>query len=255
MSSPQHDPPHGPQHGPHHSARYRHRLPTRIWHWLNAISLLVMLMSGLMIFNAHPRLYWGEFGANPDAAWLEIAGANGLAFPGWATIPSFYSLADARLWHFAFAWVLAPGLLAYLLISLINGHLARDLHITRAEWAPAHIAADIKAHLALHLPPGERYGVLQKLAYGAVIFGLLPLMIWTGMAMSPGLDAAWPWLTEWVGGRQSARSLHFIAAFGLLGFVLVHLAMVLLTGPANQIRAMISGWSAAADSPRQGTEA
>jgi thiosulfate reductase cytochrome b subunit len=253
----------------------RHRLSTRIWHWVNVVALTVLLMSGLMIFNAHPRLYWGEYGANPDPAWLVI-GANadgeGLlrigrtaidttgvlgvwtdsagverhrAFPGWATIPSSYSLADARLWHLAFAWVLAGGLLAYLLWSLANGHLRRDIHIGRSEWRPAHIWHDIREHARLRFPTGAaalRYNVLQKIAYAGVLFGLLPLVIATGLGMSPGMDAAWPWLTEVWGGRQSARSLHFIAAFSLVAFVIVHLAMVVLAGPINEVRSMITGW-------------
>jgi len=225
----------------------RHRLPVRLWHWVNAVTLAVMLMSGLMIFNAHPRLYWGEYGANADPAWLEI-GANpqgrGLvrigdfavettgvlgiwtdgegvrqetAFPGWATLPSRYDLAGARVWHFAFAWVLALGLLGFLLWGLLGGHLRRDLQALR-------------------------YGVLQKLAYCFVLFVALPMAILTGLALSPGMDAAWPWLTALWGGRQSARSVHFIAAFALLGFFLVHIAMVLLSGPVNQLRAMVTGW-------------
>lgn len=223
----------------------RHRLSTRLWHWINAVVVLIMLMSGLMIFNAHPRLYWGQYGANPDRAWLEIAETNGVAFPGWMTLPSTYNLADARLWHLAFAWVLAFGLLAYLLWSLINRHVVRDLHITRAEWRPAHIWHDVKAHAALRFPTGaaaRRYNVLQKLAYCGVLFGLLPTMILTGLAMSPGIDAAWPLLVDLFGGRQSARSIHFIAAFGLVVFFMVHIAMVVLAGPVNEVRSMITGW-------------
>lgn len=253
----------------------RHRLSTRLWHWVNAVTLAVMLMSGLMIFNAHPRLYWGEYGANHDHAWLAIGATRGgegvvrvgaltlrttgvlgvytdgdgvvrrNAFPGWATIPSTYNLALARIWHLAFAWVLAMGLAAYLLLSLLNGHLRRDIHIHPAEWAPAHLWQDVKDHARLRFPAGAaaaRYGVLQKLAYAAVLFVLLPLMIATGLAMAPGMDAGWPWLTEALGGRQSARSVHFIAALALLAFFAVHIAMVLLTGPFNQVRAMVTGW-------------
>jgi len=253
----------------------RHRLPVRLWHWVNAVTLAVMLMSGLMIFNAHPRLYWGEYGANADPAWLEI-GANlqgrGLvriggvavettgvlgvwtdgdgmrqetAFPGWATIPSYYDLAGARSWHIAFAWVLALGLLGYLAWSLASGHVRRDLHITRDEWRPGHVWRDIREHARLRFPTGAaalRYGVLQKFAYCAVLFVLLPTAIMTGLALSPGMDAAWPWLTELWGGRQSARSVHFLAAFALLGFFVIHIAMVLLSGPVNQLRAMVTGW-------------
>lgn len=256
----------------------RHRLSTRIWHWTNAATLLVMLMSGLMIFNAHPRLYWGEYGANYDAPWLKIGSArNGRveygyvqlgavkvvttgtlgiwtdpagnvqrrAFPYWATIPSAYSLAVARIWHLAFAWVLALGLLAYLVVSLANRHLQRDIHITRAEWKPAHIWHDIKEHARLRFPAGAaalRYNILQKLAYAGVLFGLLPLMILTGLAMSPGTDAWAPLASEVFGGRQSARSVHFLCAAGLVAFFLVHILMVVLAGPWNEVRSMITGW-------------
>ena len=223
----------------------RHSLVTRVWHWINALAIVIMLMSGLMIFNAHPRLYWGEFGANPDNAWLEIAETNGVAFPGWATIPSTYSLADARLWHLAFAWVLSLGLLFYLIWGLVCGHIIRDLHIRLAEWKPSHIWDDIKHHAALRFPTGPaalRYNVLQKLAYCGVLFVLLPLIILTGLTMSPNLNAGLTVLLDLFGGRQSARSLHFIAAFGLVGFFLVHIAMVVLAGPINEVRSMITGW-------------
>lgn len=252
----------------------RHRLSTRLWHWLNFLAVAVLLMSGLMIFNAHPRLYWGEYGANFDAPWLQIgATANGegrlvvsnlivpttgvlgsytdyagierhRAFPWWATIPSDYNLADARLWHLAFAWVLALGLVAYLSWSLVNGHLRRDIHITRAEWRPSHIWRDIKEHARLRFPAGAaalRYNVLQKLAYAGVLFLLLPGAVLTGLAMSPGMDAALPLLTEGLGGRQSARSIHFLCALGLVAFFVIHIAMVMLAGPVNEVRSMITG--------------
>ena len=253
---------------------YRHRLPTRIWHWVNAVTLLVLLMSGLMIFNAHPRLYWGEYGANFDRAWLVIGStadsgylrigdwriettgvlgrwtdAQGVektwAFPGWATIPTSYSLADGRRWHLLFAWVMAIGLTLYMLWTLLRGHLRRDLHVRRAEWSPRHIWHDVKDHARLRFPKGEaaaRYGILQKLSYIGVIFILLPLMIATGLTMSPGINAGAPWLLDVFGGRQSARSIHFIAAWALVAFFVVHIAMVLLAGPVNEVRSMVTGW-------------
>ncbi len=251
----------------------RHRISTRLWHWVNFIAVTVLLMSGLMIFNAHPRLYWGEYGANFDAAWLEIgqSGGRGLlrigglviettgvlgryvdhagivrhhAFPWWTTIPSDYNLADARLWHLAFAWVIAAGLLAYLSWSLVNGHLRRDLHITAQEWRPSHIWLDVKAHARLRFPVGAaalRYNVMQKLAYAGVLFVALPLVILTGLAMSPGADAAFPFLSQMFGGRQSARSIHFLMAAGLVIFFVVHIVMVVLAGPFNEVRSMITG--------------
>ena len=220
---------------------YRHRLPTRIWHWVNAVSVIVMLMSGLMILNAHPRLYWGQFGANFDHAWVNFGPRP---FPGWATIPSSYNLAAGRIWHFAFAWVLVVGLLAFLLTSLWNRHVQRDLAPTAEELRPRHIWQDIRDHARLRFPTGEaalRYNILQKLSYVAVIFVLLPLMILTGLTMSPSMDASWPWLLDLFGGRQSARSIHFLCAAALLGFIIVHLVMVVLAGPFNEVRSMITG--------------
>lgn len=251
----------------------RHRLSTRLWHWVNFAALVVMLMSGLMIFNAHPRLYWGEYGANPDRAWLEIAtvenrgelrlggltiettgvlglshGADGRevreAFPSWATIPSRYSLADARLWHFFFAWVLVIGALFYWVAGLINRHIRRDLLPTGSELHPRHIWHDVRQHLRLRFPTGAaalRYNILQKLAYLSVVTGLIPLIVLTGLTMSPGVNAAWPWLLDLFGGRQSARSIHFLCAMGFALFILVHLLMVVLAGPINEIRSMITG--------------
>lgn len=220
---------------------YRHRLPTRIWHWVNALTVFVMLMSGLMIFNAHPHLYWGQYGANFDHPWLSF---KGRPIPGWATIPSYYSLAGARRWHMAFAWLLAIGLIAFLFTSLFNRHLQRDLKPSGSELSPGHIWHDIKEHARLRFPTGEaalRFNILQKLSYVGVIFGLLPLMILTGLTMSPAMDADWPWLLDLFGGRQSARSIHFIVAAAILLFILVHLAMVVLAGPINEIRSMITG--------------
>ena len=123
--------------------------------------------------------------------------------------------------------------------------MRRDLHVRRGEWSPRHIWRDIKDHARLRFPTGEaaaRYNILQKLSYIGVIFILLPLMIFTGLTMSPGMGAAWPWLLDIFGGRQSARSLHFIAAWLLVAFFFVHIVMVLLAGPVNEIRSMVSGW-------------
>lgn len=220
---------------------YRHRLPTRLWHWVNALAVFVMLMSGLMIFNAHPHLYWGQYGANFDHPWLTF---RSRPFPGWATIPSTYNLAAARRWHLAFAWLLVVGLVLFLITSLINRHAQRDLAPTRDEVKPSHVWHDISEHARLRFPTGDaalRYNILQKFSYVAVIFVLLPLMVLTGLTMSPGVDAAWPWLLDLFGGRQSARSIHFICAFLLLAFIVVHLVMVVLAGPINEVRSMITG--------------
>jgi thiosulfate reductase cytochrome b subunit len=221
----------------------RHRLSTRLWHWANALAIFIMLMSGMMIFNAHPRLYWGEFGANPDSAWLTIGSMQDVAFPGWLTLPSHYSLADARIWHLAFAWILLLGAPLYLVWSVVNGHLRRDLWLTLAEIKPSHVWHDINQHARLRFPTGAealKYNVLQKGAYLGVLLVLLPLIIVTGLAMSPGFDAAVPF-SDWLGGRQSARSIHFLCAGGFAAFIVVHLVMVVLAGPFNEVRSMITG--------------
>jgi thiosulfate reductase cytochrome b subunit len=245
---------------------YRHRAATRIWHWVNALSVFVMLMSGLMIFNAHPHLYWGQYGANFDHSWLDITpghlrvgpfaiptpgllgvtphGGRFVAFPPWATIPSHYDLAGARQWHFAFAWLLVvPGLL-YWVWGFARRHIPRDLAPRPRELHPHHIWHDISQHARLRFPTGEaarHYNILQKLAYCAVLFLLLPGTVLTGLTMSPGIDAAWPWLLDLFGGRASARSIHFLCAMGLAFFILIHLVMVVLAGPINEIRSMITG--------------
>jgi thiosulfate reductase cytochrome b subunit len=217
--------------------RKRHALSTRIWHWVNALSVIVLFMSGLNISNAHRFLYWGEWGFSPEQAWLAVP-----RFPGWITIPGRYSLSAARDWHILFAWVFALSLLVFMLAALRNGHFRRDLVTRWAEWKPAAVLGDIRAHLKGHFDvAGSKFNFLQRAAYGAVTFILLPGMIFTGMAISPGMDAVWPWLLDIFGGRQSARSVHFLCAWALAAFLLLHVALVLLSGPLRQMRDMISG--------------
>lgn len=219
---------------------YRHALATRIWHWVNAVTVFIMIGSGLMIFNAHPRLYWGQYGANFDHPWLMLP-----RFPGWTTIPSLYNLAVARHWHLFFALVLAFGLLAFMIASLINRHFQRDYRLRGEELAPGHLRADFKAHLALRFHDPERpaaFNIFQKLSYIAILFVALPLLIFTGLALSPGMDAAWPLLTDIFGGRQSARSIHFIMMVLVTGFAVVHLTLVILADAVNEVRSMITGW-------------
>jgi thiosulfate reductase cytochrome b subunit len=217
--------------------RRKHALSTRLWHWANFACLVVLFMSGLNISNAHPRLYWGQWGFQPRQAWLFVA-----RFPGWITIPGHYSLATARQWHMLFAWLFAIGLIAFVIVSLFNRHVWRDIVPARREWRWGAIRTDVAKHLRLDFEhSGLKFNFLQKVSYGGVIFVLLPLMILTGMAMSPGIDAIWPWLVDVFGGRQSARSIHFICAWALVGFFVVHIVLVLLSGPLRQIRDMITG--------------
>jgi thiosulfate reductase cytochrome b subunit len=255
---------------------YRHRLATRLTHWLNVLCLSVLLMSGLQILNAHPALYWGQIGANDDHAFIAFtaiqqgdtlightrvgsltlvttgvlgasAGPEGdlqaRGLPAWATLPSYQDLATGRRWHFAFAWIFVINGLVYVASSLISGHFRRDLLPNRAELRPSHLLQDIWDHARLRFPKGEaakRYNVLQKGAYLGVIC-LLGLMVLTGLTMSPGVDALAPGLLDLFGGRPSARTLHFLSAGLIVTFVVVHLLMVMLAGPINEIRSMITG--------------
>jgi thiosulfate reductase cytochrome b subunit len=260
---------------------YRHRLPVRVMHWINVVCLTVLLMSGLNIFNAHPTLYWGRestfaqpwvsFGARTTSAgpigYTRIAGHEftttgvlGLskspdtgdptarAFPGWATIPSTQWLAMGRHWHFFFAWIFVVNGVLYLLYTIVSRHLKRDLVPTREELR--NIGRSIVEHLKLKHPTGDaatRYNVLQSLTYLIVIFGLLPLVVFAGLAMSPRIDAVFTGWVDLLGGRQSARTLHFLAAFGLLLFVVVHVAEVFIAGVWNEMRSMITGWYAVSE--------
>ena len=218
---------------------FRHRLSTRLWHWVNALTIFIMIGSGLGILNAHPHLYWGQYGANFDHPWLNLPD-----WPSWLTIPAHYNLALSRRWHLFFALVLGFALVAFMIVSLVNRHFRRDLALRAEEVAPRNLWADVKAHLELRFHDPDRpgaYNTLQKLAYIVAIFILIPLMILTGLAMSPGMDAAWPWLLVVTGGRQSARSLHFIGMALICLFILVHLVFVALAGPINEIASMITG--------------
>jgi len=256
---------------------YRHRLPVRVMHWINVVSFFLMLMSGLGIFNAHPHLYWGK-ASDFDAPLLSITArpgpdgqAHGVtqvgrhvfdtdgvlgasrvgdarrrsarAFPSWATIPGPQYLATARNWHLFFAWVFVLNGIAYVAYTVFSGHLRRDLVPSTAELRG--IGGSLRDHLLFRHPRGDaakRYNVLQSLTYLAVVFVLLPLVVLAGFGMSPRLDALFGGWVDLLGGRQSARTLHFAAAFLLLAFVVVHVFEVIVTGLWNNLRSMITGY-------------
>ncbi len=223
-------------------AFYRHPLPVRLTHWVNALCLWLLLMSGLQILNAHPALYWGESStfARP---FLRFGSGDGPAFPAWITLPGFQDLAGGRSWHFFFAWLLVLNALVYLSYAFASGRVRHVLAPDREQLR--HIGGSLADHLRLRFPHGEaarRYNVLQKLSYLVVLFGLLPLMLLTGLTMSPGMDARLHWLTAVFGGRQSARTVHFFTASALLAFFLIHVLAVLAAGPLNEMRSMVTGW-------------
>jgi thiosulfate reductase cytochrome b subunit len=248
----------------------RHTLVVRLSHWINAGCLIVLFMSGLQIFNAHPALYWGKTSDfdHPLLSMTAEEGANGIkgvttigdrafnttglfgasesegmvtarGFPAWATLPGPQWLAMGRLWHFAFAWIFVLNGLVFALWAVARGHLTRDLLPKGEDWRA--LPRDILDHLRLRFAHTARYNVLQKISYTVVIFGLGPLVLLTGLTMSPTMDAALPGLLAVFGGRQSARTIHFLCAFSFFGFFLIHIAMVILSGAWNNLRSMITG--------------
>jgi len=234
----------------------RHGVATRVAHWVWAVAMFFLLLSGLQIFNAHPALYLGDqTGFEFDNAVLRIGAVDGRgvtevlgvsfdttgflggeqAFPAALTIPSTRDLATGRVVHFFFAWVLVGSLVLWLLAGRV-----------RALWPSSAdlrgLPQDAVDHARLRFHRRERYGALQKLAYAGVLFVAMPLMVATGLAMSPGMNAALPWLPEVLGGRQTARTIHFVTMLALVAFFAVHMAMILLAGPINELRAMVTGW-------------
>lgn len=260
---------------------YRHRIITRVCHWINALCILFLVATGLNIFDAHPALYWGQYGANPDDGrrWFEVGamdkpdgtakgvtrigpvvidttgvlgintGSDGQlqqqGFPDWATFPHDRDLATARRWHFFFAWAFILSGMLYLAYGFFTRHLQNDIWPRLRQLSPVDIWHDIVQHAKLQFPRGQEaktYHILQRLAYSGTVFVLLPLMVLTGLSMSPGFSAALGGaLPALFGGRATARSLHFITMDLVIAFVAIHILMVILAGPYNQIRSMITG--------------
>ena len=250
---------------------YRHALPVRLGHWINVVCLLILIMSGLQIFNAHPALYWGDR-SDRDRPFLSmravrsedgerkgvttvaghtfdttgvlgVSGGTNRGFPGWATLPSGKWLAMGRRWHLFFAWIFVINGLLFGLYAIVSRHFWRDLFPMVRDLRG--IGRDLWNHLTFHHPTGEEakhYNVLQKMAYTGVVFGLGPLIVLTGLSMSPTIDAGFPFLLDLFGGRQSARTIHFLACFTFIGFIVVHVFMVATSGLRNNLRSMLTGW-------------
>jgi thiosulfate reductase cytochrome b subunit len=254
---------------------YRHPLPVRLWHWANAAAVLVLLLTGLLIFDIHPHLYWGEAGQEGEGAFVSFSGNHlekkvpdtqlQVGSAHWNTTgtlgtviedgfggryllvappPEDWQFGATRGWHFAFAWFLGLSLPLYAVYLLASRRLTRTLLPTRGELRIRKVMHELWEHLRLHRARGEaarHYNSLQKIAYLLVIFVLIPGMVLSGLAMSNTLSAAWPALSELFGGHQSARSVHFITAMLLVIFILVHLFQVFVSGFVNLMRSMITG--------------
>jgi thiosulfate reductase cytochrome b subunit len=241
--------------------KHGHRAWVRICHWIVAISFLTLCFSGVYIFAVHPRLYWGEVGNSLTPALLEIPITANHQPDGWERTATFpirggevftasrnYTIFNQNGWarslHFLAAWFLVITGLFYLLAGIVSGHARRNILPGASDLSPSRLWRDMKEHMRLRLTRsggGPPYGLLQRLSYAVVVFVLFPLMVLTGMSMSPAITAAYPFLLDVLGGFQSARTIHFFGFALLITFLLVHLLMVLMTGARRQLRAMILG--------------
>jgi thiosulfate reductase cytochrome b subunit len=216
---------------------WRHPAWVRLTHWLNVVAVVVLIMSGLNILMAHPHLYWGIRSTFADP-WVSFP-----QLPNWMLIPQGRNLAEARNYHFLFAWIFVFNGLVYLLLGLVTRRFGRRLWPTRADLKG--IGASVAEHARFRFPTDDQarvYNVIQKLTYLAMILIVLPMMLITGLSMSPGFNAVGGVLLDIMGGRQSARTLHFISMGLIVGFIVIHVGLVIWTGLFNNMRSMITGW-------------
>jgi len=188
----------------------RHSLLVRITHWITAMSVAGLLVSGVAILIAHPRLYWGETGSVETSSLIDLPLTLTFGHSGWG-----------RYLHFLSAWTIVLTGVVYVVSGFLTGHFRR--HLLPSAEAASH------------------YEPLQRLAYLVVVFALLPLIVLTGLAMSPAVTSVMPWLATMSGGHQSARTIHFFAAVAVTLFVIGHVTMVIVSGFAARVLAMITG--------------
>jgi thiosulfate reductase cytochrome b subunit len=231
------------------TAGVRHSLLVRVTHWVTALCFLALLVSGIELVISHPRFYWGEDGHSltPSLFDIPIPASRAHVKTGYDFV-----LPDQNGWsrslHFQTAWIMVFAGVLYAAYSVRSGHLRKNLLPATADLSWTALSRAIANHLRFKtLGKGEisSYNLLQRLSYLFVIFGLVPLIIWTGLAMSPAITAAFPFLVDLAGGQQSARTIHFFASLALVVFFFVHVLMVALTGFRIRTRAMVTGRAAA----------
>jgi thiosulfate reductase cytochrome b subunit len=211
----------------------RHSAVVRITHWITTLAFFGLLVSGIAILVAHPRLYWGETGGWGTPSLIDLPIPLKLGHSGWG-----------RYLHFLCAWISVLTGVAYVVAGLFTRHFGRNLLPARADLAWRPISRSVLDHLRLKRPTAEEsrtYNVLQRLAYLTVIFVFFPLIVMTGFGMSPAITSVVPAVVNIFGGQQSARTVHFFIAVFLVLFLLVHIAMICLAGFTGRMRAMITG--------------
>ena len=218
----------------------RHSYSVRICHWINVIAGGYLVVSGIHIFLDFPELYWGHTGYQGYPALFKLSDWG----ISWDEAGAMGNRMWGRNYHFTFAWVLLINGLVYVVWNIKTGHFRDSMLPRRDELTPTHLGADLRNQLRWFSPKrvsATNYGTLQKVSYLLLIFLFMPLMLLTGLAQSPGFTAAWPWLLDLFGGRQSARTLHSIGTVVFVLFALVHVLEVLRAGALNRVRAMITG--------------
>ena len=208
----------------------RHTAVVRITHWIHTFGFLALLVSGVAILLAHPRLYWGETGASGSPALIELRLPLNLEQSGWG-----------RSLHFLSAWICVLNGTLYACWGFMRGHFRKNLLPSNSDFHWRPLVNVFSNRLHLQNPGDGSYNVLQRLSYLAVIFLLFPLMISTGLAMSPAIGSVLPVIVTVFGGHQSARTIHFFVTNLLVFFVIIHIAMVSLAGFRNRMRSMITG--------------
>jgi thiosulfate reductase cytochrome b subunit len=226
----------------------RHSALVRVTHWITTLCFLALLVTGIEILISHPRFYWGETGniLTPPLFKIPIPSSRALVPTGYD-----YVLPDQNGWsrylHFQSAWVVVITGLLYVIASFFDGHLRMNLLPARADFSWRTFSTTIVNHLRFQRPGEEeawRYNLLQRLTYLIVIFVLFPLVIWTGLAMSPAIASVFPSAVSVLGGQESARTIHFFVSVFLFLFLLVHILMICVAGLRNRMRAMITGRAA-----------
>jgi thiosulfate reductase cytochrome b subunit len=237
------------------SFRLRHPVLVRVTHWIFALCFFALLLTGIEILISHPRFYWGETGNDLTKPWLQIPipSSRNLVPTGYG-----YVLPDENGWsralHFEAAWIVVFTGLLYAIFGFFAGHFRKNLLPAGCDFSWRALSAAIVSHLKFRRPPPHEawsYNVLQRLAYLFVIFILFPLIVWTGLAMSPTFTAAFPSSVILLGGKQTARTIHFLASIALVLFFAVHILMIALAGFWSRTRAMITGRAHAAGMPME----